>query len=464
MAAQLEAPKTETAYEATFREQLAKRIADSPDWLQSVRLQALSRFEALGVPTRKQEAWKYINLRSLMGTQFTVFEGKEHNPALQASAYTLAPDVIRLAFVNGRHCPILSDVTKAPESARIVSLADALQNQTLANGRKDAVQTLLGENLDAEPDAFLALNTALFTDGALIDVPANTEITPLVHILFVTTEAEASYANTLRNLVSLGKNAKARLIVQTVGPTKATQPYFNNIGYDFDLAEGASLEVTVIQQDSANAFALSATRASQQAKSQLSINTVTLTGQTVRNSIRALLKGEAAECRMNGLDVLKDASEVYHHTVLEHLVPNCVSDQYYKGILDDSAKSEFNGLVFVAKGADGTDSHQLNKNLVLSDNARVWTRPQLQINADDVKCAHGATVGQLQEDQLFYFASRGLDRELSEAILTYGFAEEIIMRIGCPVVQKALNARVLKALYSRDAAMMKQFTTLGAKP
>jgi Fe-S cluster assembly protein SufD len=215
----------------------------------------------------------------------------------------------------------------------------------------------------------------------------------------------------------------------------------------------------VIHQEGPSGWSLSSARATLQTQAKLIMNTMSMGGQTVRNSIRTLLQGEGAECHLNGLDVLKDSTEVYHHTVMEHWVPNCVSDQYYKGILDNTAKSEFNGLVFVAKGADGTDSQQLNKNLMLSEEARVWTRPQLQINADDVKCAHGATVGQLEEDQLFYFASRGLDRELAQALLTFGFAEEMILRITSPLIQKALTARVLQMLYARDAGLMRQLAT-----
>jgi len=232
--------------------------------------------------------------------------------------------------------------------------------------------------------------------------------------------------------------------------------YFNNSVQEFVVDEAGQAECTIILDEAAQGWHLTATRSQLQAKAKLNLNTVTLGGQTSRHTINTLLKGEQAEANLNGLDVLCDKTEIYHHTVTEHWVPDCVSNQFYKGILDDETKSEFNGMVFVAQGANGTDSQQLNKNLLLSENARVWTRPQLQINADDVKCAHGATVGQLEKDQLFYLASRGLDRELAQGLLTYGFAEDIIQKIAASSVRRYLDGRVLNNLHRADANVKRQ--------
>ncbi len=458
MVASLQPQTAHGAYETQLRKQLAALVADSPDWLQALRLRAMSCFEALGFPTRRNEAWKYVNLRPLLDTPFEAYTHPAETTeapvdrrwlsTLEGQTEAANTPVCRLVFVNGRFCPSLSSVCPLPEGV----LVDSLSN--LEPGRVPDVHARLAEGLDGESDAFAALNTALFEDGALIVVPDNTRVEPLVQVLLVSTGAEQPRAANLRNLIRVGKSARLNLVIQALGATK--NHYLNNTVHDFDLGEDAQVQCTLVQSESPTAWHLAATRATFAPKARLNVTTVSITGRVLRNSLRMLLKGEGAECRLNGLDVLKGQSEVYHHTVMEHWVPHCTSDQYYKGILDGQAKSEFNGLVFVAPGAIGTDSMQMNKNLVLSGDARVWTRPQLQINADDVKCAHGATVGQLEKDQLFYLASRGLDPDLAEAVLTYGFAEEIIQRVSHPMVRKALDARVLRNLYSRDSALVRQ--------
>lgn len=438
-------------YEQTFRKQLQSLVADSPEWLQDLRLRALSRFDALGFPTRRLEAWKYINIRPLLSQAF-----QPHAEVATVSLDDLHPHclthgeegAIRLVFVNGRYSPALSAQPEQQAGIVITSLREASEQHAAL------VQVNLAPELAQEPDAFVALNTALFEDGAFVHLADCSEVQPLVQILFVTTTSFEPRAATVRNLLVLGKQAKVNLAIQHLG--LGDTPYLNNSVQEFVLAEGAQAECTVIFNESPQGWHLAATRSQLQSEARLSLNTVTLGGQTARHTISGLLKGEKAELNLNGLDVLCDKTEIYHHTVTEHWVPDCVSNQYYKGILDDESKSEFNGMVFVAEGANGTDSQQLNKNLLLSENARVWTRPQLQINADDVKCAHGATVGQLEKEQLFYLASRGLDRELAQGLLTYGFAEEIIQRIGSPQVRRYLDAQVLNNLHRADAAVKRQ--------
>ncbi len=442
---------TQTPYEQTFRKRLQALLPDSPDWLQDLRLRALSRFDALGFPTRRLEAWKYINIRPLLSQSF-----HPHADVATVSLDDLRPhclshgeeDAIRLVFVNGRYSGSLSSQSDLADGLVVGSLKTAFETHP------DLLQEHLSPELAQEPDAFAALNTALFEDGAFVYLPDQAEIKSLVQILFVTTPNSEPRAASLRNLFVIGSQAKVTCAVEYLGLGDA--PYFNNSVQEFVMAEGAQAECTVIFNESAQGWHLSAARGTLQAGSRLNLNTVTLGGRTARHTISGLLKGEHAELNLNGLDVLCDQTEMYHHTVTEHWVPDCVSNQYYKGILDDESKSEFNGMVFVAEGANGTDSRQLNKNLLLSENARVWTRPQLQINADDVKCAHGATVGQLEKEQLFYLASRGLDRELAQGLLTYGFAEEIIQRIASPQVRRYLDAQVLNNLHRTDAAVKRQ--------
>ena len=439
-------------FEQSFRERLQALLPESPDWLQDLRLRALSRFELLGLPTRRQEAWKYINLRPLLGQVFQP-HGEVATISLDQLRVHCMDDVpseqaVRLVFVNGRYSPTLSAQPELAEGIVIGSLKEAITEHP------ELVNSHLAAQLAEEPDAFAALNAALFEDGVLVYVPDQTEVQPLVQILFVTTPNEEPRAASVRNLFVIGKQAKVNCVMTHVGLSDGA--YFNNSVQEFVVDEAGQAECTIILDEAAQGWHLTATRSQLQAKAKLNLNTVTLGGQTSRHTINTLLKGEQAEANLNGLDVLCDKTEIYHHTVTEHWVPDCVSNQFYKGILDDETKSEFNGMVFVAQGANGTDSQQLNKNLLLSENARVWTRPQLQINADDVKCAHGATVGQLEKDQLFYLASRGLDRELAQGLLTYGFAEDIIQKIAASSVRRYLDGRVLNNLHRADANVKRQ--------
>lgn len=437
-------------FEQSFRNRLQSLLPESPDWLQDFRLQAMSRFELLGFPTRRQEAWKYINLRPLLSQSF-----EPHADVATVSLDELAPhcmqlgeDVVRLVFVNGRYSAMLSSRPKLAEGIVIGSLKDASLECP------ELIRNQLTPELAEEPDAFAALNAALFEDGVLVHIPDAVTVEPLVQILFVTTANAGPRAAHVRNLFVIGKQARMNCVINHVGLGDA--PYFNSSVQEFWVDKEGHVECTIILDEAAQGWHLAATRSRLQTHARLNLNTVTLGGQTSRHTINTLLQGKHAEVNLNGLDVLCDKTEIYHHTVTEHWVPDCVSNQFYKGILDDETKSEFNGMVFVAKDANGTDSQQLNKNLLLSEDARVWTRPQLQINADDVKCAHGATVGQLEKEQLFYLASRGLDRELAQALLTYGFAEDIIQKIVDPSVRHYLDGRVLNNLHRTDANVKRQ--------
>lgn len=444
----IERPETlQMTYEQSVVERARARLQKGGDCVHDVRLQALSRFEKLGLPSRRLEAWKYINLRPLFSQHFVENQAGAELQQASVKAHWLTGEtepVVRLVFVNGRFNEALSAGASSVFAGRL---------QNICQNDPAQVRGLLGVHLEEEPDAFVALNTALFEDGAYISIPDATEIEPLIQVLFVTTSAEPVETH-LRNLFVLGKKAKARFLIQHVGLSNAA--YFNNSVNQFVLDEDAEAECTVVFCEGRNAWHLASSHSSLQTHAKLNLSTVTLSGSVNRHSIGSLVQGEKAALHLNGLDVLDGKTEAYHHTVTEHWLPDAVSEQTYKDILDESSKSEFNSLVFVAKGADGTDSHQLHQTLLLSDEARVWTRPQLQINADDVKCAHGSAVGQLAEEQLFYLASRGLSQGLAKSLLTYGFAEDIIQKISDPLVRQYLDARVLENLHGACAVFKKE--------
>lgn len=440
MVASAQPRSSQALYEQSLRNRLAALLPDSPDWLKDLRLQAFSRFESLGFPTRRVEAWKYINLRPLLNRAFQPQPGlvsSDVEAKIAAHAFVDKQAPVRLVFLNGRFQEVLSSPLDTVTGLTIRSLKTVEE----PNG-------IVSPALETDP--FASLNAALFEDGFLFEISENITVEPLIQLLFVTTASASDVAAYLRNIVQVGAHARANFVVEHIGlehlPFANESVYLNNSIQEFQVAEGAQVECTVILDESANGWHLASTRIQLETDARFNLNTVTLGGQVSRHSVNTLLKGENAEVNLNGLDQLNEQTQVYHHTVTEHWVPKSLSNQFYKGILDQESQSEFNGMVFVAQGANGTDARQLNKNLLLSDQARVFTRPQLQINADDVKCAHGATIGQLDKEQLFYLASRGLNRELARGLLTYGFAEEIIQRISNPAVRTYLDSRILDSL------------------
>lgn len=449
MIASVQPQSPQTLYEQTLRKRLQALLHDSPDVLRAFRLRAFSRFEAMGFPNRRNESWKRVNLRPLLNEAFqpntrAVSIGAEelqtHLPEPDANETQAGEPVVRLVFINGRFDRALSDLALLPPEVAADSIREVMARDP------ERVVSRLDAMLAEETDVFAILNMALFEDGLFLHVPEETRVEPLIQVVHITAGGGGPCAAYPHHCVILDSHAEARLMLTHID-LSSESVYFNGVVQGFSLAEGAKAECVLVFEEGETGWNLSASRASLAKNSRLELHTVTLGGAVIRHSIHTGLLDDHAEVCLNGLDVLCGKTNVHHATVTEHAAPNCVSAQFYKGILEDESVSEFNGKVIVAKGADGTDSQQLNKNLLLSENARVWTRPQLQIGADDVKCAHGATVGQLEKEQLFYLASRGLEPELAKALLIYGFAEEIIARISGRSVRKYLDQKVLTNLH-----------------
>lgn len=447
-------PQTPTGvpvnYEQAIRGAIALSQPGEPDWLPALRNKAWSRFGELGLPNPRQEAWKYLPLQSLLSTPFqnqssihminkNALEG-QYRPAMDLNLEAHYLDhANRLIFTNGNRVPHLSVMSGFPDGVLATDLKSALIKNP------NVLEPLLAKTISSDVNPFVVINTALFEDGFVLVVPDNVQLEKPIQIIYHTDNGENEpLAVYPRHLISLGKNSSATVVVQFVGG--GSSRYFNNLVQELLIADDAKLDMSVIQLETPHAWHLAGTRAWLNNHSKLEMHSITLGGHISRHGIRATFQGENAECVLNGLNVLRQASEVYCHTLLDHAKPNNVSQQLYKSILDDATKSEFHGQVHVAPDANGTDSKQLNKNLILSENARAYTRPQLQISADDVKCAHGATVGQLEPEQLFYMASRGIEHELAECLLTYGFAEDVILKLQLPALQTYLNNLLLQQL------------------
>ena len=417
---------------------LAAKNANIPAWLVTLREKAADSFEQLEFPTTRVEAWKYTNIAPLLKLQY--------RDALEADKQLVAADNLvltfeesrrsRLVFINGLFARALSDISALPEGIIVGNLADV---------QSEAIREHLGTQADYRGQVFTALNTASVNDGAFVYLPAGKVVEPPIHLRFVSTAAGGPVISHPRALIVAGRGAMATIIESYVAATEAD--YFTNSVTEIIVQQGAAIEHYRLQDESEQAFHIGTTQVSQERDSNYASYALALGAAISRHDLNVTLTGEHTETTLNGLYVVTGNQLADTHLTLDHAKPHGTSQQLYKGILDDKARAIFNGKVLVREGALLTDARQLNKNLLLSNDAHVDTKPELEIFADDVKCAHGATVGQLEDDEVFYLLSRGLKPETARALLTYGFAEDIISRIKVASVRKALDEIVLVKLH-----------------
>lgn len=398
--------------------------------LAELRDSALARFTAAGFPSTREEQWKYTNLRSLERREF----------ALPADTPATLPDAASLPFaeagfptltyVNGRYAGSLSRVEELPETVQASSLAALLDTQPSA----------FMSRLEDNDGAFTALNTAFFADGAVIDVAAGARPDQPIHLLFVSQRAEDSVVCHPRVFINAGRGSEITIIEHHIGVDDAVN--FTNSVVDITLEDGAAVNHCRIQEESIKSFHISNTRVHQARNSRYTLHNIDLGGALVRNDLHARLEGTGAEAELTGLFVLGGRQHCDNHTLVDHVAPHTRSRERYKGILDGRARGVFNGKVYVAAGAQRIDAAQASHNLLLSENAEIDTKPELEIYADDVKCSHGATVGQLDETALFYLRSRGLDADQARSVLTTAFAREQLNAIAAAPVRTYLERAV----------------------
>ena len=422
-----------TPFERSQRDSFATRRGDS---LRALREAAFARFADLGLPTAEDENWKYTSLSSLAQVPFLA-----RGPGTAAGEEALvrsfgAPDCLQLVFVDGHYRPELSSAASKPEGAFVGSLRTALVE------RPDEVRRELGRHADFRRDALTALNTAFLEDGAFIHLPEGAIVDVPIHLLYVASGGNAT-ASHPRNLIVAGAQSRATVIETYAGPADAT--YFTNAVTEVALGRDAQVEHYKLQQEGARAFHVALLQATHGRDSRFRSHSLALGGALARNEVRALFSSEGGDCTLNGLYMASGKQHLDNRTLIDHKSPRCTSRELYKGVLDGEAHGVFGGRVLVREDAQKTDARQINKNLLLSDGAVVDTRPQLEIFADDVKCAHGAAVGELDEEALFYLRSRGIARETARSLLTYAFASELVDLI--PVLP--LRARVRNLVTSR---------------
>jgi Fe-S cluster assembly protein SufD len=407
----------------------------------------MESFQELGFPSVKDEEWKYTNVAAIARIDF--------KPATLTGAATSGSDDGNLAsfgcveakdsqlvFVNGMLRSDLSCLTGLPAEVVAMDLS-----QAIADERYGAIAWKhLAQQADSVANGFTALNTAFISNGVFVYIPKDVIVESPIHLLFISDSAQT--ANFPRVLVVAEQNSSATLIESYVGTQDAVL-YFTDAVVEIILKDGAKLEHYKVQRESIEAFHIATTMADLGPNATYDSTTITFGAALSRHDIAVTMEHEGAECWVDGLYLVTAGQHTDTHSVIDHRKPHCTSHQLYKGILDGKSRAVFNGKIFVRHDAQKTDAMQTNKNLLLSNEARVDTKPQLEILADDVKCAHGAAVGQINEDELFYLETRGIHHDLARNLLTYGFAEEVIGKIKIDSIRLQLDEAVLNRLNAR---------------
>ena len=432
-----ELAKTENNYQAAFR--LARESTPTVPWLELVRGSAMERFERLGFPSVHEEEWKYTNLAPLAKQSFAPVV-RPRAESIDASRFVYPETAgAHLVVVNG----FLSEELSVKTGLEDVVAIDLLSAVADARYNKIA-RSYLARNAGYHNKGLAALNTAFLQSGLFLWIPKNIRVETPIQVTFVTDADEPDAASFPRLLVVAEENSSATLI-ETFVSTREGQ-YFTNAIAEIVLKEGARLEHYRMQRESNEAFHVSITSAELGRNSSYDTTSVNVGGRLSRHDISVVLDHEGAECWVDGLYLVGADQHADTHSVIDHQQPHCNSHQLYKGILDGNGRAVFNGKIFVREGAQKTDAIQTNKNLLLSQQAQVDTKPQLEIYADDVKCAHGAAVGQIDQEELFYLETRGINPELGRSLLTYGFAEEVIQKIKIDSMRSQLDEIVLRQL------------------
>jgi Fe-S cluster assembly protein SufD len=443
-ATETQAPAALAPYLADFEQYRHERSAE-PAFVQALRRAGLERFAALGFPTTRQEEWRLTNVAPIVQGTFHRSQGDPNGIAPEQIAPYDFPAAARLVFVDGRFSSRLSSSTELPAGTVVTSLAAALA------ASPELVEPWLGQLAGFEQQPFVALNTAFLGDGAFVHVPRGAA-PGLIHILFLSSSedgrATVSYP---RNLFVAGENSQLT-VVETYAGTGA---YFNCPVTELVAGANSVVDHYKVQRESREAFHVATFQLQGERDSVPRSHSISLGGGLVRNDVNAVLAGEGIDCTLNGLYLVDGRQHVDNHMRVEHAKPHCSSHELYKGVLDGKGRAVFNGLIHVHPGAQKTDAKQSNRNLLVSREAVANSNPQLEIYADDVKCTHGSTVGQLDEDAVFYLRSRGIGEEAARSLLTWAFASDIVERIRVEPVRKDLEeflfARLPKGEVVRQA-------------
>lgn len=429
---------------APLVEAASAQIKAKADYMDAIRSAAAARTTQLGLPNQKQEEWRFVNLRPLVETHFALPAEDADASAIMEKMEAeglLALAENRVVFINGQYRAELSELSQLPAGVTVKTLAEAASDAFV----KDNFAQVATD--EAHP--FMALSTAMFSDGLAIHIPAKVVVEKAIQVLYLTTDADTPVIITPRLLVVAETSSQATIIETYGGPDD--QPYFVNPVSEFVVEEDAVLYHYRLQLDGNQAFHMATADARQKRASQFGTHTFTFGGRLTRNDTGLHMDGQGGHGTMNGLYQLADSQFVDNHTRIDHAFPNCETHELFKGILDDHSRGVFNGRIMVRQIAQKTDSKQTNRTLLLSSDALINTNPQLEIFADDVKCTHGATIGQLEPTQLYYLRSRGISEAEARQILVYAFANDVVERVSYEPLRNFLEQKLLAAQEAKAA-------------
>jgi Fe-S cluster assembly protein SufD len=418
-------------------QQYAQHLAGKQaTWLQQLREDNMQNFLQKGFPGKKQEDWKYTRLTQLEATPFQLMPKPERveNTAQLATQWINDLDAYRIVFVDGIFQTELSNFTLQQVPFTLLDLPTALQT------KDKALQTLLTQKLAAHNQAFTALNTALMNTGIYLHIPAATRLDKPIYCVYLSTAQTSPSMQHMRNIVIAEADAEVCLLEHYVGLPQAV--YFNNSITQVHAHAAAKIQHYKLQEESQQALHIATTFVTQQQHSHVASHTFTLGSQLARSDMHVALTESHAHCDLYGLYVTDKQQHVDHHTVIHHQQPLTTSMENYKGILDGQSRAVFNGQIIVDEQAQQVTADQANKNLLLSRDVEIDTKPQLEIYADDVKCSHGAAIGQLDDKALFYLRSRGVDAATARAVLQQAFAQEIIDTVSMRALAQWITPRV----------------------
>jgi len=402
--------------EGEFQTLLSTTFSSEPEWLKEKRKEAFEKFSDAGIPTRKNEEYKYTDVRKVFSGKFTAIHNEAHKikfPSPMGEGLW-----VRLIFINGWLYKDSTLSAKLPKGVIIGNLAtDGLLNHS----------DLLKKYLSSDGDSLAQLNSALWTDGAFVYIPENIQLETPIEIIHISTGEKEILASP-RHLIIAENNSFVNIIENNISLDLNSRGIVNSHA-DIFVGENSKAQYYRLQNDCKNVSLISSTNVVQEKNSHFDTITITLGSEWIRNNLSIALNGESCETHLNGLFITNGTDHIDNHTSIHHNKPNCQSNQLYKGILDGKSTGVFNGKIFVERDAQKTNAYQSSKNILLSDDSAINTKPQLEIYADDVKCSHGSTTGQLNEEALFYLRSRGLSVDSARNLLLYAFANDVLSTI-----------------------------------
>ncbi len=411
---------------------------ESDDELHAIRSQAIKNFENKGFPTKKEEAWKYTSLNAVLKNDFSVFPKKENSIEFKdVKKYFLHEiDTYKVVFIDGVFSSFLSSTTH--DGLDVCLMASALTKPKY----KMVIDTYFNQ-IASKEESLTTLNTAFALEGAYINIPKSKVVEKPIEIIYFSTGNEAALMVQPRNLVIVGENAHVQIVERHQSLNE--NPVLTNSVTEIFAQKRAIVDYYKVQNDVQTANLIDNTYIAQKQESRVAVHTFSFGGNITRNNLNFYHQGERIDSTLKGITIIGDKQHVDHYTLVQHATPNCESHQNYKTILDGQSNGVFNGKIFVEKEAQKTDAFQQNNNILLSDKATINAKPQLEIFADDVKCSHGCTIGQLDEDAMFYMQQRGIPKKEAKALLMYAFTSEVTSSIKIP----ELKAKIAKIIATK---------------